>query len=58
MEIYVDDMIIKSKVASDHVAHLSDMFKILRMYRMKLNLFKCAFGVASGKFNSWSTREA
>ena len=37
MEVYVDDMLIKSKVASDHVAHLVEMFKILRAYRMKLN---------------------
>ena len=29
MEVYVDDMLIKSKVALDHVAHLTDTFKIL-----------------------------
>ena len=50
MEIYVDDMLVKSKVALDHVANLVDMFKILQAYRMKLNPLKCAFGVASGKF--------
>ena len=50
MEVYTDDMLIKSKVASDHVTHLTHMFKILRTYRMKLNPLKCAFGVASGKF--------
>ena len=50
MEVYVDDMLIKSKVASDHIAHLADMFKILRKYRMKLNPLKCSFGVASRKF--------
>ena len=50
MEMYVDDMLIKSKVASDHVAHLVKMFKILRAYRMKLNPLKCSFGVVSGKF--------
>ena len=49
MEIYMDDMLIKSKIAADHVAHFSDTFTILRRYRMKLNLLKCAFGVASGK---------
>ena len=37
MEVYLNDMLIKSKVTSDHVAHLSDMFKILRTYHMKLN---------------------
>ena len=50
MEVYIDDMLVKSKVASDHVAHLTDTFRILRTYHMKLNPLKCAFGVASGKF--------
>ena len=50
MEVYVDDMLVKSKVSSNHVAHLADMFKILRTYCMKLNPLKCAFDVASGKF--------
>ena len=50
MEVYIDDMLIKSKVASDHVTHLADTFNILRRYRMKLNPLKCAFGVAFGKF--------
>ena len=50
MEVYVDDMLVKSKVESGHVAHLTYMFKILRTYYMKLNPLKCAFGVVSGKF--------
>ena len=50
MEVYVDDMLVKSKTAVDHIAHLSNTFVILRKYRMKLNLLKCVFGEASGKF--------
>ncbi|XP_063948153.1 uncharacterized protein LOC135152236 [Daucus carota subsp. sativus] len=50
MEVYVDDMLVKSKKDTDHVAHLSEMFEILRKYRMKLNPQKCVFGVESGKF--------
>ena len=50
IEVYVDDMLVKSKVALDHITHLAHMFRILRTYPMKLNLLKCAFGVASGKF--------
>ena len=38
MEVYIDDMLIKSKVTSDHVSHLADMFNILRMYHKKLKL--------------------
>ena len=34
MEVYMDDMLVKSKVASDHVSHLADTFNILRAYRM------------------------
>ena len=50
MEVYVHDMLIKSKVSSDHLAHLADTFNILRTYRIKLNPLKCLFGVASRKF--------
>lgn len=50
MEVYVDDMLVKSKVATDHVKHLGEMFKILRKYQMKLNPQKCVFGVESGNF--------
>ena len=50
MEVYVDDRLVKSKVTSDHVAHLSDTFNILRTYYMKLNPLKCAFGATSAKF--------
>ncbi|XP_074324392.1 uncharacterized protein LOC141661309 [Apium graveolens] len=50
MEAYVDDMLVKSREARDHVRHLAEMFQILREYRMKLNPQKCVFGVESGKF--------
>ena len=53
MEVYVSDMIIKSKVVSYHVSHLANTFNILRVYRMKLDPLKCAFGVASGKFHGF-----
>ena len=46
----MDDMLVKSKTAADHVTHLSDTFVMLRRYQMKLNPLKCAFRVASGKF--------
>ncbi|XP_024018662.1 uncharacterized protein LOC112090784 [Morus notabilis] len=50
MEVYVDDMLVKSKKTEDHVDDLRRMFGVLRAYKMKLNPRKCAFGVASGKF--------
>ncbi|XP_024035603.1 uncharacterized protein LOC112096410 [Citrus clementina] len=50
MEVYVDDMITKSKIPEEHVRHLEETFELLRKYKMKLNPEKCAFGVESGKF--------
>ena len=50
MEVYIDDMLVKSTVAGLHITHLSEMFQILRDYNMKLNPAKCAFGVSAGKF--------
>jgi ribonuclease HI len=50
MEVYVDDMLVKSLRTNDHVTHLCEMFQILRKHQMKLNPLKCAFGVSSGKF--------
>ena len=37
MEVYVDDMLIKSKNVDDHVKHLGEMFAVLRNYYMKFN---------------------
>ncbi|CAL8991177.1 unnamed protein product, partial [Prunus brigantina] len=50
MEVYVDDMLVKSRTTDQHIPNLSAMFTILKRYKMRLNPTKCAFGVASGKF--------
>ena len=50
MEVYIDDMLVKSLRKEDHVSNLKKMFALLRKYNMKLNPTKCAFGVGSGKF--------
>ena len=50
MEVYIDDMLVKSKQCPDHTAHLQQTFDLLREYGMKLNPLKCAFGVSSGRF--------
>ena len=50
MEVYIDDMLVKSSTAELHIAHLSEAFQILRNYNMKLNPAKCAFEVSAGKF--------
>nr|XP_017250771.1 PREDICTED: uncharacterized protein LOC108221400 [Daucus carota subsp. sativus] len=50
MEVYIDDMVVKSKRAEDHVRDLEEAFDILREFNMKLNPNKCNFAVSSGKF--------
>ena len=50
MEVYVDDMLFKSKEELTHLDDLRETFATLKQYQMKLNPSKCAFGVASGKF--------
>ena len=50
IEVYVDDMLVKSKEEENHLDDLKETFNILRQYSMKLNPSKCAFRVSSGKF--------
>ena len=50
MEVYIDDMLVKSVKAELHIDHLSESFQVLKDYEMNLNLTKCAFGVSVGKF--------
>ena len=50
MEVYIDDMLVKSVKAELHVAHLAKSVQVLKNYNMKLNPTKCAFGVSAEKF--------
>ena len=50
IEIYIDDMVVKSKVESKHVNDLRNIFRILRRHKLRVNASKCSFGVGSGKF--------
>ena len=50
IEIYINDMVVKSKVVSEHVGDLRVIFDILRKHKLRLNASKCSFGVRSGKF--------
>lgn len=50
MEVYIDDMLVKSLKADQHLDHLGQAFEVLQKYNMKLNPTKYFFGVASGKF--------
>ncbi|XP_049410414.1 uncharacterized protein LOC125873545 [Solanum stenotomum] len=49
IEVYVDDVVVKSKKSSDHLNDLRKFFERLHKYNLKLNPAKCAFGVPAGK---------
>ena len=50
IDIYVDDMVVKSKVVTEHLEDLGDIFDVLRRHKLRLNASKCSFGVGLGKF--------
>ena len=45
MEVYIDDIVVKSKKSNEHVDHLKKILERLRHHQLKLNPLKCAFGV-------------
>ena len=50
VEVYINDMVVKSKLVSKHVGDLTSIFEILREHKLRLNVSKCSFRVGSGKF--------
>ncbi|RDY07463.1 Retrovirus-related Pol polyprotein from transposon opus, partial [Mucuna pruriens] len=50
LEVYVDDMVVKSETRGGHASNLSSIFGVLRKHQLKLNLGKCSFGVKASKF--------
>ena len=50
IEVYIDDMVVKSKIVSEHIGDLTNIFEILRGHKLRLNASKCSFGVDSSKF--------
>jgi hypothetical protein len=50
MEIYIDDIVVKSAKFSSHIADLRKAFDKIHRYGLKMNPRKCAFGVSIGKF--------
>ncbi|XP_016173632.1 uncharacterized protein LOC107616151 [Arachis ipaensis] len=50
IEIYVDDMVVKSSSEKQHKRDLNEIFEQLKKHNMRLNTEKCAFGVQGGKF--------
>ena len=50
IEIFIDDMVVKSKMVSEHLGDLRIIFEILKNYKLHLNASKCSFGIRLSKF--------
>jgi hypothetical protein len=50
MQIYIDEIVVKSLSEEDHLEHLRLSFERMRKYGLKMNPLKCAFGVCAGDF--------
>ena len=50
LEVYIDDIVIKSAGLGNHLADLRFALERMRQYSLKMNPLKCAFGVSAGKF--------
>ena len=50
VEVYIDDMVVKTKESGRHARDLVEVFDILRQHKLCLNAKKCSFGVGLGKF--------
>ena len=57
VEVYVDDMIVKSRDGADHWATLERFFQRIRCFRLRLNPKKCTFGVTYGKLLGYMISE-
>ena len=53
VEVYINDMVVKSKQEGRHIEDLQGTFEVLRQHKLRLNTEKCAFGVGAGKFLSY-----
>ncbi|XP_058181448.1 uncharacterized protein LOC131299892 [Rhododendron vialii] len=50
MEVYIDDIVVKSHTFDEHVDYLRQVLVRMRLYKLKMNAMKCAFGVTAGNF--------
>ena len=48
MEVYIDNIVVKSETLAKHSQHMEEAFCLMRAYNMKLNPTKCTFGVSAG----------
>ena len=53
VEVYIDNMVVKSKQETQHIEDLEGVFEVPRQHKLRLNADKCAFEVETGKFLSY-----
>jgi len=57
VEIYINDIVVKSKGYQEHLADLRKALECTRKHRLKMNPNKCAFGVSAGQFLRFMVHE-
>jgi hypothetical protein len=57
VEVYIDDIVVKSAGDDSHLADLRLAFEKMRRYKLNMNPLKCAFGVSAGKFLGFIVHE-
>ena len=57
VEIYIDDVVVKSTSAGGHLEDLRQVLEQTRMFGLRMNPKKCAFGVSAGQFLGFLVHE-
>jgi hypothetical protein len=57
MEVYMDDVVIKLACFTNHLADSRVTLERMRKYGLRMNPFKCAFGVSVGQFMGFIVHE-
>ena len=57
VEVYIDDMMVKSEIREGHFEALDKFLARLEKYNLRLNPKKCIFGVTSGKLLGYIVSE-
>jgi hypothetical protein len=57
VEIYIDDVVVKSTSTGGHLKDLRQVFERTMRFGLKMNSKKCAFGVSAGQFQGFLVHE-
>jgi hypothetical protein len=57
MQLYIEEVVIKSACFTNHLADLRDALERMRKYGLRMNPFKCTFGVSAGRFLGFIVHE-